>query len=337
MTFAHRVVAGALAATLAATPVARAEAPADAAPEDAETELQPAPPKPEKAAGRFDLTVGKAVSAGSLAAIHGAAYTFTYFAWYRGRALRDHIVMQRDGWFGARRYAGGADKFGHGHANYAMARGSIALLEAGGWDRDVAAITSAVLTTAFFTMVEIKDGLHVGYGFSIGDTVFNLGGVGLAVAMAYVPRLDDMFDFRLEYWPTKEFRHEFAEGGVNAAEDYSGMTFEGVYHLNTVPQLQARRATAWLRHADLMVGFGTRGYLPIPDDEMEPRTQEVFLGVSLNVQGLLREYVWGRPRRDELSGRRVVDGTLEMFTIPYTYVPALSVDRSRPPDPMRDH
>jgi len=294
---------------------------------DAIDDALAAPPPPVTAEG-------KAISLGGLAAVHAAAYTWAYFAWYRGRDVRDHVELDDEGWFGAETYAGGADKLGHGFATYAFTRGSIGILEVGGWSPTVAAGVSAGLTAAFFTLIELKDGVHEGYGFSIGDTVFNLGGIALGVAMAELPRLDRLFDFRLEYLPTSEFVDQVRMHGVNVTEDYSGMSFGLAFHLRALDGLQARPSTRWLRWFDVMAGYETRGYLPAPTDPDEAREQRLFLGVSLDLQGLLREYAWPDPiHRRELSFRRAGDWMTEMFTVPYTTLRLADLGRARPASP----
>jgi hypothetical protein len=267
------------------------------------------------------------LSLGALAGFHVAAYTWSYFAWYRGREVRDHVELADEGWFGPDTYAGGADKLGHGFSNYAFVRGSIGLLELGGWDRRTSAIVSAGLTTSYFLMVELKDGLHEGYGFSVGDLIMNLGGTALGVAMAYAPRLDELADVRLRYVPTGEFVDEVRAHGVNVAEDYSGMTFQAVFHPGAVWDPR------WMKWTDLVVGFESRGYLPVPTDPMQPREQRLYVGVAVNVQHAL-DQLWAGD--DRPLGRRVVRGVSELFALPYTTVPLADLERSREPagEPM---
>jgi len=264
----------------------------------------------------------RAVSLGSLVGFHLGAYAWTYFAWYRGRETRDHVQLADEGWFGPETYAGGADKLGHGFANYAFARGSMGLLEYGGWDRTTSLAVSGGLTALFFTLVEIKDGLHEGYGFSVGDMMFNLAGNGLGLLMETQPRLDELFDYRIEYIPTDEFIEQIKQRGVDVAEDYSGMTFGLMFHLGALEGVHAGKPRVrWARFVDVTLGFETRGYLPEPLDPMERREQRLFLGLSLDVQRLIREYVGREP-------------LTELYTIPFTTLPILDAGRSRPPEDM---
>src|SRR5690606_2830271 len=106
---------------------------------------------------------------------------------------------------GVRTYAGGADKLGHAWATMVLARAGTALLDAGGWDRTRAALLSATLSEALFLAVEIKDYYY--YEFSPGDFVMNTLGAAAAVALELSPRLDELVDFRVEYWPSAQYRH----------------------------------------------------------------------------------------------------------------------------------
>lgn len=338
----HVVVLGALALTLAAatrparaettppTPVALAPTPPPA-PDPDPSVSQTEPVEQPLVVERERPAWHRPTAMGALLGVNGAVYAWTYFAWYRGRATLDHVVIAKDGWFGPHTYAGGADKLGHGYANYMFSRTQMSILEAAGWDRTVAAVTSGALTALMFTVIEIKDGVHEGYGFSIGDQVFNLGGNALGILFAMEPRLDEMFDLRIGYVPTDEFIEEVKANGVNVAEDYSGMNFDVVYHLGSLDAIRSSgRRTRWLQYVDVQLGYETRGYLPVPADPMTPREQRMFIGVSLNVQGLLRDFAYGKPDK-EISWRAFADGFLEYYTLPLTTLRVADTDRARPP------
>ena len=102
-----------------------------------------------------------------------------------------------DGWFGAT-YAGGADKFGHAWAtmrSLAAARDPLAAAAA----TAASASLSAVLADALFFGVEVKDGFY--YEFSPGDFRSTRGRARGARAGIF-PRLDELFDFRVQYFPS---------------------------------------------------------------------------------------------------------------------------------------
>src|SRR5690606_35021408 len=153
------------------------------------------------------------------------------------------------------------------------------------WER---AIISTAGTMAFFTMIELKDGYHKGFGFSWWDMLFNAAGNAAAVAAIVSPRLDEMFDFKVYYLPTRSYLKSLTQHGVvNAGEDYSGQTFTFAYHLTSIDAVKRQPSLQFLRFVDLTLGFGTRNYLPEPEGSSTPRMQEVTFGMALNVQHIL--------------------------------------------------
>lgn len=280
----------------------------------------------------------------TLGGVYAGFTTWTYFAWYRKHKPLEQFrfgcffcdgkdgnykVWSSDGWFGARRYAGGADKLGHAWATMGLARGGTELLHQwGGYDRMTSAIISTALAETLFFGIEIKDGFY--YEFSFGDLTFNTLGAGLAFAMSTWPRLDDLIDFRVEYWPSDDYRAQFTEGNtgknLNIAEDYSGETYLLALHLGAFHALRDSRYGGWSRFVDLAVGFGSRGYKPEPPtgaDKYRER-QEMFLGVSLNAQGLFDYLLDGRSR----AGKKISHGVFEVFNLPYGSLPVLKHSQS---------
>ena len=273
---------------------------------------------------------GKVVSAGILSGINLGIYAWTYFAWYRPRAKNPSVVFLDEGWFGPETYAGGADKLGHFYANYAFVRGSVAILEAGGWDRTVANVMSSLATLAFFTVIEFKDGYHEGYGFSTQDMLANVTGVGLGALMTEWEALDRAIDVRIQYFPTREFVRELTdEGVVNAAEDYSGQAFLLAYHLGSIEPLRRSDYFGWTRYFDVVAGYQARNYKPEPTEPGNPREQELFFGVTLDMQAVMGTW------HDSLVGtspgwaKAVGAGRdfFEYFQLPYTTLKVVGFDR----------
>jgi hypothetical protein len=148
---------------------------------------------------------------------------WAYLAWYRNHPEKDDpqsigdiwecaahpSTSGCDGWLGKNTYAGGADKLGHAWATMVLARGGTATLTAGGWNRTHAAVLSATLSWGLFLAVEIKDYFY--YEFSPGDFALNtLGGLA-AIALDLSPRLDELVDFRVEWWPSQQYRHNLVD------------------------------------------------------------------------------------------------------------------------------
>jgi hypothetical protein len=275
---------------------------------------------------------GKEVSLGGVGLTHAALYTWAYFAWYRGRDLSDEIIWRDEGFLGVDTYAGGADKFGHMFSNYALTRGTAQLLRSGGWSRATSVGLSSSLSLAFFTMIEIKDGYHENFGFSWGDMAFNGMGIGLAALMETVPRVDKHFDFRLEYLPTRLFMRQLVEdGALDAAEDYSGQTFLLAHHLSAHEAITQDRHWSWVRYLDVVAGFGSRNYLPKTNDPDRVKRQEVFLGLSLNMQEVLDQTLFRSRASRQTRGYGALRFATEVVAVPYTTLPVLQNERFQAP------
>ena len=232
------------------------------------------------------------VSAASVAVVYGGFATWAYFAWFRG-AHEKPFFFESD-WsgenpFALHEYAGGADKWGHAFASYGLSRGTTELLVAGGWRRWPASLVASGLAAAAFTTQELKDGNI--WGFEVGDFVADLTGAGLSLLMENVPAVDRVVDFRLQYWPSRDFRklfreHPFSRGdGVDIAQDYSGMSFQLAVHL--APLADAGEALWWTQWIDVVVGFESRGYSPVPMPRVSDPYQTYYAGLGVNLQGII--------------------------------------------------
>jgi hypothetical protein len=269
----------------------------------------------------------RVASALTLGGLYAGFTTWTYFAWYRKhKPLRD-FAWGGDGWFGARTYAGGADKLGHAWATMGLARiGTEMLHQWGGYSKLTSTLIGTALSEALFLGVEVKDGFY--YEFSFSDATFDTLGAALAVALSLSPRLDELFDFRVEYWPSHEYRKQFDGGNVNVAEDYSGETYLLALHLGGIHALRDASWGGWSRFVDVALGFGTRGYKPDPPKgEIDPpHRQELSIGVTLNLQGVADWLFEGRSR----PARKIGHALFEVFN--FGYVPVF--EHRRHPDGM---
>jgi len=249
----------------------------------------------------------KLAAAGGVGLIHAAYATWSYFAWYRGSNPRDfHYEISPA--LGLRTYAGGADKLGHFWANYTLARGTSRLLADAGWDPVGASLVAAGLTEVSFLLTEIQDGYTV--GFDRHDLVANVAGAMFAVTMENVPDLDRLIDFRLEYFPSRDYRRHARDGNasdkLDIAQDYSGQSYLLALHLGELPRMQ------WAHYVDLVAGFETRNYDPSPADPHAEHRQVLYLGVALDAQAVLRRVFCPTP------GRRIGEGVFEVFSLPFT-------------------
>lgn len=254
----------------------------------------------------------------TLGGIYAGFTTWTYFAWYRKHKPLSEFRFGGDGGFGSKTYAGGADKLGHAWAAMGLARAGTELLHQwGGYGKKTSALVATALSELLFIGVEVKDGFY--YEFSYGDAIGDTAGALAGLALSLSPRLDELFDFRVQYWPSREYRNQFSGGNVNVAEDYSGETYLLAFHLGGLHALRDARWGGWARFIDVAVGFGTRGYKPDPPDgalEYAHR-QELSIGFSLNLQGVSDWLFDGRSR----PAKKIGHGVFEIFN--GGYVPAV--------------
>jgi len=252
----------------------------------------------------------KLIAAASIGAIHVAYATWSYFAWYRDANSEDWHIEPSTG-FQVDGYAGGADKLGHAWSNYSLTRATTAVLTAAGWRRLPSSLASAGLTELAFTLTELQDGYV--FGFDYEDIAANVAGAGLAVLMDNVPAVDRLFDFRLSYFPSRDYRRTFRESGsVDVGQDYTGQSYLLALHVGALPRMNESDYTYWARYIDLAVGFEAKHYSPAPEPRLTEPRQTLYLGLAINMQGVLNELF------DDSRGRRIGRGVFEVYSLPYT-------------------
>ena len=301
-------------------------------------EAQPAP----------DHKLAAGITLGSMYAVFGG---WMYLAWYRQHKPLSQYKFGGDdepcahtisrcgliGWTGDQTYAGGEDKFGHAWSTMSLARlGTEMLYQWGGFDRTASMLVATGLSELLFIGVEVRDGFFFEFSFSDlgGDTV----GALAAIALSEFPRLDELFDFRVQYWPSQMYLRKLdgsspcPAGGCsrwNIAEDYSGQTYLLAFHLGSIHQLRDMKYGFLARFVDVAAGFDTRNYKPPPDaDLMAVPTQQMFVGISLNAQGILDWIFEGKKSEAAKTTRKITHGLFEVFNLPFTSLPILEHDHS---------
>jgi hypothetical protein len=274
-------------------------------------------------------------SLGGVAGVYASTATLMYFAWYHGQPDLPSLKVGGDGWFGEDTYAGGADKVGHAWASLAMSRLSSEILVWGGWAPWKAGLLGSGMTLGLFTLFEVKDGFYT--ELSPGDALFNAVGAGLNVAMLAYPPLDELIDFRVEYLPSRDYR-DLLDGqrpppdpaaprqvSLNFVEDYSGQRFLLALHLGALPGLRGR---TWAKLVDVAAGFESDRYKPEPVAPGRRRLQHLFLGVSINLQGLVDLAL--ADRRHPLARKARAFGHLlfELVNPPYGSAAVVGAERS---------
>jgi hypothetical protein len=217
----------------------------------------------------------------------------------------------------------------------ALARLTDEILEQwGGFDHTKSLLVGTGLSWLLFIGVEVRDGFNFEFSFSDagGDTV----GALAAFALMYWPRLDEMFDFRVQYWPSDMYERKLAgsspcaTGGCsrwNIAEDYSGQTYLLAFHLGSIHSLRAIPTWGTLaRFVDVALGYDTRNYKPTPDRGMGGApTQEAFFGISFNAQGF---FDWLLEDGSHQTLRKVTHGLGEVFNLPFSSVGLIRYEHS---------
>jgi hypothetical protein len=297
-------------------------------------DLAPAQVLEKRAAPDAPAEAHKVAATATLAGAYAAFVGWTYVAWYRKHKPLSQYKWGGDGWVGDETYAGGADKFGHAWATYSLARGGAELLRQwGGYDRLTANVASTLASELLFTGVEVKDGFY--YEFSFSDLTGDTLGAVAAFALTQWPRLDELFDYRVEYWPSTMYRRKVdgsspcPSGGCskwNIAEDYSGETYLLAFHPGGIHALRDMKYGTVSRFVDVAVGFGSRNYKPeaVTSEDMRAApgkpTQELFFGVTLNAQGLFDYLLEGGRSTTARTARKISHGVFEVFNPPFTYM-----------------
>jgi hypothetical protein len=282
------------------------------------------------AEARPRFTWKSGLSLGIVGTTYVTAWVFVSAAWWTNKDTSTGFAFRDEGAFGLRTYAGGADKLGHFYSNYLSTRMYTDILGWGGLSRGASMVSATLLTTAFFTAVEVKDGYEPRYGFSVTDMVSNLLGQGTALGLMLVPSLDDAVSVRLMYFPSRDFFHAIpSEGALNIPEDYSGQTYLLSFHLAALPIVKREGAISVLRYLDVSLGYGTRGFKPVPRTP-EPVRQLISVGLSLNLQSFLDDLL-DAPREPRAAGAAVVHFTNEVYQVPYTRLPIFTYERLGPP------
>jgi hypothetical protein len=242
----------------------------------------------------------------------GAVLAYGAAVWWK-EGSSGHFNTASEGWFGHDTYAGGADKLGHAYSTYVGTRLLARGFEWAGNNRDDAVALSAATVFGTLLAVETLDGFSERYKFSKEDLIMNAVGTGLGLLFEKNRRLDDLFDFRLHYWPSGDAKRL---NQVDPIGDHSGQTYLLVAKATGVPQLRNHDV---LRYFELAAGYGSRGFEPNDGAPRPDRSRHVYLGISLNVSEILRNSVFRDSARKTRS-QRVTETVLEYVQVPGTAV-----------------
>jgi hypothetical protein len=267
----------------------------------------------------------RTASALGLASAYISLGTWTWFAWYANQPRLPTYRVGGDGWFGETTYAGGADKFGHFWANLALSRLGTELLRSGGWSHLASNLMASGICLAAFTFIEVNDGYYT--EFSLSDMSANILGGLTAVAMNTWPKLDEAIDFRVQWYPSPEFRRNPA---ANFAEDYSGQTYLLAFKPRALDAIRENEgALNWLQFVNPVIAFESRNYKPEPPpDSIKLRKQNIFIGVTLDIQACIDEMFIEHRSRLKRWSYRAGHGLFEVVNLPFSTLPIRQMQRS---------
>ncbi len=266
------------------------------------------------------------LSATGLAAAYSGFAAWTWFAWYEDKPTQPSWRYGGDGAFAIDTYAGGADKLGHVWSSLVLSRLGAELLEAGGWDPAPASVIASGLCLGALSLVEVNDGFYT--EFSPGDLASDVAGVGIALAMRHLPKVDDGLDFRVQWFPSPAFRRN---PGANFAEDYSGQTYLLAFKPGAFAMTRdSRNLFGILQYINPVVGFESRNYMPEPaDDDRVTRRQAVLLGLTVDVQAIVDSLLSHQDSTLARISRGVGHRAFEYVNLPYATLPVVSLVREK--------
>jgi len=271
----------------------------------------------------------RALSLGVLGGAYVGVAAWMYVAWYYNKPTIPSWKFGGDGWLGDGTYAGGEDKFGHAWGDYTFARLGTQLLRHEGWSPLTASIISSSLSFTAFFFVEVKDGFF--YEFSPSDLTGDAVGSVLALIMDNFPAIDDAFDYRVEWFPSVAFRRAPSSDFV---EDYSGERFMLAYKPRSIRAVrESDGLLRYVQYIDPVIGFESRNYKPTPPPgDSVPRRQEIFIGVSLDMQAVFDDLLGRAHGHAAKTARGVTHTVFEFANLPFTSTPVVSYNHS--PDEM---
>ncbi len=135
-----------------------------------------------------------------------SALTFVYFygiennMWWKGQKSAFHFNWKQD-WS----YALGSDKFGHFFFGYFLSTNYSRALQWCGLKKGKSLFYSSLISIAYQTFIEIRDGFSRNYGFSWGDFAADLLG-------SFLPYLQERLDFtrelrfKISFFPSEKFK-----------------------------------------------------------------------------------------------------------------------------------
>jgi hypothetical protein len=120
--------------------------------------------------------------------------------------------------------------------------------------------------------------------------------------------LDQLFDIRLQYWPSDDARRL---NDYDPVADYSGQTYLLVTKATGIPVLNKNK---YLRYLEFAFGYGTRGYQPTDGTGTQIKERNIYYGISVNLSQLLNDTIL----KSNSTTRKITNSVLEYVQVPGT-------------------
>ena len=178
----------------------------------------PLPPGPAPDAG---LHQGRfiGVVAGT-AVVYALTSFFLGKAWYT-RRVPFHTFDDNGEWLQM-------DKVGHATTAYAISQGEYQLFRWSGVNERASILTGGLISLLYQTTIELFDGRSEGWGFSKGDMVANLSGIGLFVGQQYAfgeQKASLRYGWRRSIYPAYRPNLLGKSIGSQMLKDYNGQQY----------------------------------------------------------------------------------------------------------------
>lgn len=215
------------------------------------------------------LTRGEKALLLNAAGLAGLAY-YGFSIWRYGE--RSTIHTNWEGGFDRDTKHGGVDKLGHAFTGYAIARTFSDAYLSWGYGARESAWMGFGSSMFFTTMMEIGDGFSA-FGLAPEDLVANTCGASLGLLLNLKPKLAELIDYRVEYWP----------GGDRVPRDVMTDYRHMRFHLALKLSGFERFRKSWPGYLEFHLGYFATG----PWHDVE---RHLFAGVGVNVSRLIESW-----------------------------------------------
>ncbi|HOT13797.1 MAG TPA: DUF2279 domain-containing protein [Bacteroidales bacterium] len=188
---------------------------------------------------------------GLTTAYYGASMYVLSKTWYRDKDLVSfHFYNDNSGYLQV-------DKFGHTWGSYVYSYIGYHYLINSGFSRKEALFYGATLGFTLQAPIEIMDGIHQGYGFSLGDIAANALGSGLVIGQELLFN-EQIIKYKFSYWESS-YAHDangyLGETSLNRMlKDYNGHTYWFSFPVNKF--FKSQFIPEWL---NIAIGYGANG------------------------------------------------------------------------------